>query len=186
MEDQNQHTVPPHPEQDDSNLNDFPEDDEKTLPTEEHLEALQAMDAMPSSQDTDIIDPGPSSQLDGPPVTPPSPYTAVKELSQTKGADNESWQERLRIAEESGDYDKITETYESLLEVFPNTVSCIVLATFSFLRRPFFVSRPHRSHTLNMSSTLRTQTSTLSSRVCSTASLRPHLSLICGSSIWHM
>ncbi|THH29552.1 hypothetical protein EUX98_g4628 [Antrodiella citrinella] len=110
---------PPNAENDDNG--DFLEEDDKTQPMEEHLQALRAMDIMNSSQDTDIVDPGPSSQVEAPPSTPPSPYSTVRQRVQTKPTDVDSWLALIRLADDSGDYDRVVETYEALLEVFPNT-----------------------------------------------------------------
>lgn len=113
-------TPPANAEED--NAVDLPLDDDKTQPTEEHLQALQALESMPNSQDTDIIDPGPSSQPEDPPVTPPSPFSSVRERVQAKPTDVDSWHTLIQLAEDSGDYEKTTSTYEAVLEVFPNTV----------------------------------------------------------------
>ncbi|KAH8105429.1 hypothetical protein BXZ70DRAFT_920835 [Cristinia sonorae] len=120
MEGFSAYDAPPHPEQVDSV--DFPEDD-RTQPAEEHLQALHALNNMNSSQDTDIVDSGPSSQAEPPPDTPTPQYLALRAQVQAKPTDVDAWQELIRLAESSGEHEKITETYEALLEVFPNTSS---------------------------------------------------------------
>ena len=56
-------------------------------------------------------------------VDPQSEWDALREYLKKEPQDVDSWLKLVDMAEESGNYDRTKETYELLVEHFPNTVS---------------------------------------------------------------
>lgn len=83
----------------------------------------------PSQQDGTLLQPSQqfSSQqtdaLEDQPPAPSSPFEALQNRLRDHPHDNTAWQDLVNIAEDSGDLAKITAAYDSLLKVYPNTVS---------------------------------------------------------------
>lgn len=95
---------------------------ERTQPTEEILRALQQL------QNSTAISPiatQPNSQeQDAPPDPPPlSEWEQLRAQLREKPVDADAWLRLVDLAEESGDMQQIKDTYEGLLETYPNTVS---------------------------------------------------------------
>ena len=72
-----------------------------------------------ASQKTELGDLENASQ---PHQDPPSEWELLREQLRAKPTDADSWLRLVDIAVDSGQYDKINETYEGLLEAYPNTV----------------------------------------------------------------
>lgn len=84
-----------------------------------------------ASQKTEIIEvaleelqPAPSQ----PTPDPPSEWEALRAQVRSKPSDSDSWLKLVDIAIEDGDFDRINETYEALLEAYPNTVRLTLVA----------------------------------------------------------
>lgn len=111
-------------------------DDEgdKTQPNDEIWNALRNLSSRPIAGVSDVV---PNSQV--PPVsdvkqepTPPpsTEWDQLRKRVQLKPHDADAWLELIDLAEDSNDLQKLQEAYDSLLEVYPNTVraiSCIFL-----------------------------------------------------------
>lgn len=57
---------------------------------------------------------------------PPSEYELVKQHLKDNPQDNDQWRRLIDIAEESEDVERIKETYDLLLEQFPNNVRVFI------------------------------------------------------------
>jgi cleavage stimulation factor subunit 3 len=82
---------------------------DRTQPTEEILSALG-------------ID---SPMEDEPQEPPPSEYDALNAHLAENPHNPDAWRRLVRVAEESGDVEKISATYEALLKQYPNNVRMI-------------------------------------------------------------
>lgn len=60
-------------------------------------------------------------------VDPRSEWDSLREHLKKEVQDVDSWLKLVDLAEQSGNYDRTKETYEALLEQFPNTVSKLFL-----------------------------------------------------------
>lgn len=56
-------------------------------------------------------------------VVAPSEWDLLRAQLREKSHDPEGWNKLAALAEESGDIEKVKESYEALLEMYPNTVS---------------------------------------------------------------
>lgn len=65
--------------------------------------------------------------LEGQPPAPASPFEALEIRLKDSPYDNGAWQDLINLAEDSGDFARITNAYEALLKVYPNLVSLVVL-----------------------------------------------------------
>jgi hypothetical protein len=65
--------------------------------------------------------------LEGQPPAPASPFEALEMRLKDNPYDTNAWQELINLAEDSGDFARITNAYEALLKVYPNLVSLVVL-----------------------------------------------------------
>ena len=65
--------------------------------------------------------------LEGQPPAPASPFEALEIRLKDDPYDSNVWQELINLAEDSGDFARITNAYEALLKVYPNLVSLVVL-----------------------------------------------------------
>jgi cleavage stimulation factor subunit 3 len=109
-------------------------DEGKTVPTEEILNALQQLNA---SQQADKKEPQEQPQ------DPPSEWDLLRNQLTEQPHDPDGWRKLVEMAENSGDIDKITDAYEALLAIYPNTVwdqplwrfLSDILTTFSLPRR---------------------------------------------------
>lgn len=70
---------------------------------------------------------GPGSQLGSEnaltPAVPPSEWDLLRAQLREKPHNPEGWNRLVALAEESGDIEKVKDSYEALLEMYPNTVS---------------------------------------------------------------
>ena len=107
------------------NLDDTLDDNDKTQPIEEHLNALEDLRQDSQKTDSDVLDPGPSSQASAPPSTPPTQLSILQERVQQRPSDSNAWLELLSFVKGLEEYDKIVETYEAMIGAFPNMVSPI-------------------------------------------------------------
>lgn len=98
---------------------------DKTQPAEEILNALNALNPKTVSNATqnghglDLV------QQEGPQDSqqdPPSEWHALREKLREHPQDPEGWNKLVDIAENAGDLEQIKQTYEALLETYPNTV----------------------------------------------------------------
>jgi hypothetical protein len=65
--------------------------------------------------------------LEGQPPAPASPFEALEIRLKDNPYDSNAWQDLINLAEDSGDFARITNAYEALLKVYPNLVSLVVL-----------------------------------------------------------
>ena len=106
---------------------------DKTQPTEDIWNALRHLSAQPfagvpdppSTQDVPVSD---VKQEPTPP--PPTEWDQYRKQVRVKPHDADAWLKLVDLAEDSGDLQKIQETYDALLEVYPNTVRVHFLYTF--------------------------------------------------------
>lgn len=57
------------------------------------------------------------------PAVPPSEWDLLRAQLREKPHNPEGWNRLVALAEESGDIEKVKDSYEALLEMYPNTVS---------------------------------------------------------------
>lgn len=83
------------------------------------------------SQKTELVDPEHEQVASQPQHDPPSEWEVLRAQVRSKSGDSDSWLKLVDVAVESGDYDRVNETYEALLEAYPNTVrvSLVLLAS---------------------------------------------------------
>jgi cleavage stimulation factor subunit 3 len=94
---------------------------EKTQPTEEILNALNALQQTAAAQNGHEQ---PQSQQDSQSQEAPSEWHVLREKLREHPHDPDAWNKLVDLAEARGDIEQIKQTYEALLEVYPNTV-CI-------------------------------------------------------------
>lgn len=97
-------------------------EDDKTQPTDEILNALRQLNpnTFPHVQNGSQSVQSPIKQEPTPP--PPSEWEQLREQLGKKPYDADGWLRLVDLAEDSGDLEKIKQTYEGLLESYPNTV----------------------------------------------------------------
>lgn len=97
-------------------------EDEKTQPTQEILDALRQLNpqsfAPVAQNSTDDL----SSLKQEPTPPPPSEWEATRAALRSKPTDAELWLRLVDLAEDSGNIETVKDTYEALLEAYPNTV----------------------------------------------------------------
>ncbi|KAJ8697549.1 mRNA 3'-end-processing protein rna14 [Pleurotus ostreatus] len=108
-----------------------------TQPSDEILAALHAVNTETHGPTVEQ-QPSQTSQNE----LPPSEYELVKQHLKDNPQDNDQWRRLIDIAEESEDVERIKETYDLLLEQFPNNSS----AQLSYLQH--FSTDPQYSQTL--------------------------------------
>ena len=106
-------------------------DEDKTQPAQEILNALRqltnsqqtvANTPQPSQQDvTQSMDISQSTAPDAPNGVP-SEWDRLRTLTREKPSDVDSWLKLVDVAEEGGNFEQINQTYEAVLEAYPNTV----------------------------------------------------------------
>ncbi|KAF9236911.1 hypothetical protein BU15DRAFT_76511 [Melanogaster broomeanus] len=114
---------------------------DKTQPTEELLNALNALkpksysNATQNGHEPDIAkqDNSQDSQQD-----PPSEWHALREKLREHPQDPEGWNKLVDISENAGDLEQIKQTYEALLETYPNTSSAQIAYLNHFLSPGLF------------------------------------------------
>jgi hypothetical protein len=116
---------------------DHPEDElaidagaqDQTQPTAEILNVLeQLVPTAPNSQEQN-----PTAEGSTTPPPPRSEWQILRDKLRENPYDPEGWNKLVELAENSGELEEIKETYESLLEVYPNTV-CHSPSTRDFYR----------------------------------------------------
>ena len=115
--------------------------------------ALQiSQQSQPMQLETQGDQPDASQQtqvLEGQPPAPASPFEALEIRLKDHPYDSNAWQDLINLAEDSGDFTRITNAYEALLKVYPNLVSLVVLLSSTctiFCENGFlFVLRMHLS-----------------------------------------
>jgi cleavage stimulation factor subunit 3 len=92
------------------------EDADKTHPSAEILNALENLPATaPNSQER-------PPQTTDETTVPPSEWDSFRAQLLENRCDPDGWNKLVNLAEASGDIEKIKESYDALLEVYPNTV----------------------------------------------------------------
>lgn len=118
----------------------------------------------PNSQTSQ--DPPQSTSVPALEPTPPpqSEWDQLRARLREKPVDADGWQKLVDLAEDSGDIEKIKETYEGMLETYPNTVRTTrVLFLCEYCRLTRMRSPPSKSHTSGISWTTRLNSATLDS-----------------------
>lgn len=92
-----------------------------TQPSDEILAALHTVDTETQGPTVEQQ----SSQTSQNELTP-SEYELVKQHLKETPQDNDRWRRLIEIAEESEDTERIKETYDLLLEQFPNNVRILI------------------------------------------------------------
>ena len=105
---------------------DLPESNsaDKTQPAEEIQNDLEQLTrTAPNSQESLKPQDVPTA-----PTVPRSEWETIRDQLREKPYDPNAWNKLVQLAESSGDIEKIKESYEELLEVYPNTVCCFSCA----------------------------------------------------------
>ena len=103
-------------------------DEDKTQPTQDILNALRQLTSsqqtIPTSQASQQNLSQSLSQLNtSNSLEPPrSDWEALRAQVREKPTDVDAWMKLVDLSEEGGNFDQINETYEALLEAYPNTV----------------------------------------------------------------
>lgn len=124
---------------------------DKTQPSEDILNALNAlnpkavMDATQNGHEPSLVQDGASQETA---QDPPSEWHVLRGKLCEHSQDPEGWNQLVDIAENGGDLEQIKQTYEAVLETYPNTVwppahfSTVNLTVLSQVIRPNRLSRP--------------------------------------------
>ena len=104
------------------------EEQKPQLSSDAVLNALRQLQSTPTTTPTI---PQPTEQLDNdtkteptPPTPPPqSEWDGLRAQLRDRPIDADGWLKLVSLAEDSGDMEKIKQTYEGMLETYPNTVS---------------------------------------------------------------
>lgn len=105
--------------------------EQKPQLTEDILNALRQLQATPGMTPTPTAtQPNSQEQQDidikSEPTPPPqSEWDQLRAQLREKPVDADGWLKLVDLAEESGDIEKIKETYEGMLETYPNTVGIL-------------------------------------------------------------
>ena len=114
----------------------------------------------PSSQDP----PRPTSVQVPEPTPPPlSEWEQLRAQLREKPVDADGWQKLVDLAEESSDIEKIRETYEGMLETYPNTVRTAPTFSCENCRLTRMCSPPSKSPTFGISWTIHHRSARLTS-----------------------
>lgn len=97
-------------------------EDDKTQPADEILNALRQLNPNTFSH-TQNGSQSVHSPIKQDPTPPPlSEWEQLREQLRTKPYDADGWLKLVDLAEDSGDIERVKQTYEGLLEAYPNTV----------------------------------------------------------------
>lgn len=104
------------------------DEEDKTQPTQDILNALRQLSSSQqtvpnsqSSQDNVLQQSSQISQSDDP-SSFTSEWDALRAQVREKPTDVDAWLRLVDTAEDDGNFERINETYEALLEAYPNTV----------------------------------------------------------------
>jgi cleavage stimulation factor subunit 3 len=95
---------------------------DKTQPTEEILNALNALNPKTTSQNGHGIDLIQQEASQDSQQDPPSEWHVLREKLREHPQDPDGWNKLVDIVENTGDLEQIKQSYEALLETYPNTV----------------------------------------------------------------
>ena len=156
-------------------------EEENTQPAQDILAALRQLtnsqQSVPNAQPTqeELTQPAtqPASQEETAPSA--SEWDVLRARVREKPSDVDAWLKLVDTAEDGGNFEQINETYEALLEAYPNTVcyslmDVLARVTYSYvcLSLPCLVfSRPRRLHTSTTSWSRRTRQGIRMPRACS-------------------
>jgi cleavage stimulation factor subunit 3 len=103
-------------------------DEDQTQPSSEILNALNLLKA-------DAPETQPNSQEDAStaPQEPVSEWDTLRKQLRDNPRDPDGWRRLVDLAEDSGELEKVKETYDGLLEVYPNTSSAQIAYLSHFL-----------------------------------------------------
>jgi cleavage stimulation factor subunit 3 len=96
------------------------EDADKTQPSDEILNVLENL--APTAPNTQERPPQTTAAETSSSVVPTSEWDTIRAQLHENRYDPHGWNKLVNLAEASGDIDKIKESYDALLEVYPNTV----------------------------------------------------------------
>ncbi|OCH93262.1 Suf-domain-containing protein [Obba rivulosa] len=111
---------------------------DRTQPAEDILNALRQLNPQSLGLSLPIANNGAvelSTQTQEP-APPQSEWDQLRAHLREKPFDADSWLKLVDLAEDSGDIEKIKETYEALLEAYPNTPSVQIAYLSHFLDNP--------------------------------------------------
>ncbi|KIJ12905.1 hypothetical protein PAXINDRAFT_117668 [Paxillus involutus ATCC 200175] len=114
---------------------------DKTQPNEEILNALNALNPRAISNATQNgheQDHGQQENSQDSQQEPPSEWHALRDKLREHPQDPEGWNKLVDIAENAGDLEQIKQTYEALLETYPNTSSAQIAYLNHFLSPGLF------------------------------------------------
>ncbi|KZT13241.1 Suf-domain-containing protein [Laetiporus sulphureus 93-53] len=111
-------------------------DDEKTQPAEDDiLNVVRQINPDSLARSSSLSD-NVSTVKQEPTPPPTSEYDQLRAQLRQKPFEADTWLRLVDIAEDSGDIEKIKETYEGLLEAYPNTSSVQIAYLNHFLDNP--------------------------------------------------
>ncbi|PCH41737.1 hypothetical protein WOLCODRAFT_69750 [Wolfiporia cocos MD-104 SS10] len=105
---------------------------EQTQPTEELLNVLRQINPNSLASQNDNGELSNATQEE----PPRSEWDSLRDKVKEKLYDADLWLKLVDVAEDSGDIEKIKETYEALLEAYPNTSSVQIAYLNHFLENP--------------------------------------------------
>ncbi|KIK92794.1 hypothetical protein PAXRUDRAFT_829635 [Paxillus rubicundulus Ve08.2h10] len=114
---------------------------DKTQPAEEILNVLNALNPRAISnaaQNGHELDPAQQEISQDSQQEPPSEWHALRDKLREHIQDPEGWNKLVDIAENAGDLEQIKQTYEALLETYPNTSSAQIAYLNHFLSPGLF------------------------------------------------
>jgi cleavage stimulation factor subunit 3 len=92
-------------------------DEDKTQPLSEILNSLNQLKA-----ETNEVRPTLQEDTPVPLQVPISEWDTLRTQLRENPQDPDGWRKLVDLAEDSGDIEKVKETYDGLLEIYPNTV----------------------------------------------------------------
>lgn len=98
---------------------------------ESSLPPAVASTPTPTSTQPNSQDPPRPTSIPAPEPTPPpqSEWDQLRAQLREKPVDADGWQKLVDLAEDAGDIEKIKDTYEGMLETYPNTVRTLVCSS---------------------------------------------------------
>ncbi|EGO01439.1 hypothetical protein SERLA73DRAFT_166004 [Serpula lacrymans var. lacrymans S7.3] len=106
---------------------------DKTQPAEDILNVLNQLNAQPVPTTTTQNGHEPTPQAEDISQVPPSEWELMRAQLRDNPHDPEGWNRLVNLAESNGDLEQIKETYEALLEAYPNTSSAQIAYINHFL-----------------------------------------------------
>ena len=111
------------------------QEEERTIPSEDILNTLRQLSSSQQGQlGSQLSVQSQHSEQEASHASGPTPseWDILRAQAREHARDADAWLRLVDIAEEGKDYDRVNETYEALLEAFPNSVSYAEVSVVTF------------------------------------------------------